>query len=289
MRPDLRVKTLVFGAIAAAIAAALAALGASPAAAETSCTVAAIQAIAPAGTTIVSATPTATPVPNCKIDGYVTTTHPGPNKVNFRLQLPDQNWKKRYFFIGMGGAAGYVPTDSQIPGGNPLVKGFAVAGTDTGHQGNMLDWGFLRDPALALDHVRRGVHVTALATQQITKAYYNAPLFYRYFSGCSGGGRMATESIQSYPEDFDGVLLGAPGGRSTATMLAFINAAQQMSREPGAWISPAKFAMLDRKVTEACDEIDGAKDGIIWDHTQCHYDFAKLKCPGGRPRVPDRP
>jgi feruloyl esterase len=61
-------------------------------------------------------------------------------------------------------------------------------------------------------------------------------------------------------------------------MLAFINAAQQMSREPGAWVSPAKFAMLDRKVTAACDELDGAKDDIVWDHTKCHYDFDQLKC-----------
>ncbi len=274
MRRNLNIRLWVCGAFAAG----LAALHGSPAAAASACSVEGVQAISPAGTTIVSAVSVASPVPNCKIDGYITTTNPGPNKVNFRLQLPDQGWQKRYYFIGMGGSAGYVPTDSQIPAGNPLIKGFAVAGTDTGHQGNMLDWGFLRDPIKAEDHVHRAVHVTAVATQQITKAYYGAPLFYRYFSGCSGGGRMATESIQRYPDDFDGVLLGAPGGRSSATMLAFINAAQQMSREPGAWISPAKFAMLDRKVTAACDELDGAKDDIIWDHTACHFDFDKLKC-----------
>lgn len=257
-----------------------AALCASPVAAETDCNLAAIQAISPTGTTIVSAAPTATPVPNCKIDGYITTTNPGPNRVNFRLQLPEQSWKKRYYFINMGGSAGYVPTDSQIPGGNPLVKGYAVAGTDTGHQGNMLDWGFLTDPAKAEDHIYRAAHLTAVATQRITSKYYHAPNFYRYASGCSGGGRMGIEAIQRYPDDFDGVLLGAPGGRSTATMLAFIEAAQIMSRTPGAWLSPAKLAMLDRKVTAECDELDGAKDGIIWDHKACHYNFDKLHCQG---------
>lgn len=252
----------------------------SSAAAAATCDVKAIQAISPADTTIVSAVPTAAPTPHCKIDGYVTTTHAGgaTNKANFRLQLPDEGWTKRYYFIGMGGSAGYVPTDSQIPGGNPLVKGFAVAGTDTGHQGNMLDWGFLSDPVLAEDHIHLAAHATAVATQQITRAYYGGPTFYRYFSGCSGGGRMATESIQRYPGDFDGVLLGAPGGRSSATMLAFINAAQQAQREPGAWLSPAKLAMVDRKVTADCDELDGAKDGVIWDHTACRFDFTKIKC-----------
>jgi len=245
------------------------------------CETAAIQAMAPADTVITSATPTAAPLPHCRIEGYITTTNPGPNRVNFRLQLPDSNWQNRYYFIGMGGAAGYVPSDSQIPAGNPLVQGFAVAGTDTGHTGDILDWSFLADPAKARDHIDRGAHVTAVATQQITRAYYGGQAFYRYTSGCSGGGRMTTEAIERHPEDYDGVLLGAPGGRSSATMLAFINAAQQMAREPGSWVSPAKFAMLDARVTAACDEIDGAKDEIIQDHTQCQFDFDTLACADG--------
>jgi feruloyl esterase len=262
-------------------AAALLLLCASPsiAAPPSACNVAAIQALAPKGTTIKSADPSATPVPHCKIDGSIITNNPGPNTVNFRLQLPDSGWTGRYYFIGMGGAAGYVPSDSQIPAGNPLVKGFAVAGTDTGHQGDMLNWGFLTDPAKAEDHIDRGAHVTAVATQKITKGYYKASALHRYFSGCSGGGRMATMSIERHPEDFDGVLLGAPGGRSDATMLAFIYNAQQANREPGAWVSPAKLQMLDRKVTAQCDALDGAKDGIIWDHTACHVDFKQFKCP----------
>jgi feruloyl esterase len=243
------------------------------------CSVTAVQALAPKGTIIKSADATAVPVPHCRIDGYIITNNPGPNQVNFRLQLPDSGWTGRYYFIGMGGAAGYVPSDSQIPAGNPLTKGMAVAGTDTGHQGDMLNWGFLVDPAKAEDHIDRGAHVTAVATQKITKGYYKARELHRYFSGCSGGGRMATMSIERHPEDFDGVLLGAPGGRSDATMLAFIYNAQQMNREPGAWVSPAKLQMLDRKVTAQCDALDGAKDGIIWDHTACNVDFKQFKCP----------
>src|ERR1700683_4988374 len=91
------------------------------------CSVAAIQALAPKGTTITSADPTALPVPHCKIDGYIITNNPGPNQVNFRLQLPDTGWTGRYYFIGMGGSAGYVPTDSPIPAGKPLKKGIAAA------------------------------------------------------------------------------------------------------------------------------------------------------------------
>src|SRR6202167_4905348 len=168
-----------------ALATALASLHGSPLLAANLCSVESIQALAPAGTTIQSAAPTPLPVPHCKIDGSIITNHPGPNTVNFRLQLPDSGWTGRYYFIGMGGSAGYVPTDSQIPAGNPLFKGFAVAGTDTGHQGHLLDWSFLSDPVKTLDHVHRGAHVVAVATQQITKAYYNTDKLYRYHAGCS--------------------------------------------------------------------------------------------------------
>ena len=199
------------------------------------CTVPGVQALAPEGTVIDSAEALAAPVPHCKIDGHIITDNPGPNRVNFRLQLPDEGWQKRYFFIGMGGAAGSVPTHSGVPAGSPMLKGFAVAGTDTGRQGHMLDWSFLRDnPAQVEDHVHRAMHVSAGATQAITRRWYNSDTLFRYMSGCSGGGRMATESITRHPEDFDGVLLGAPGGRSSATMMTFIHNAQQMNREPGA-------------------------------------------------------
>lgn len=255
--------------------------------ANVDCSVVSIQAAAPADTTIISAEHLTTPISHCKVDGYVTTTDPGPNKVNFRLQLPDKAlWKGRYYFIGLGGSAGYVPTNSELPPGNPMVKGFAVAGTDTGRQGNSLDWTFLADPAKALDHTHRGAHVTTVAAQQITKAYYGVEKLWRYHSGCSGGGRMGGEAAMMHPEDYDGILLGQsrvrPAGMvDSAVMLKFIHAAQQMTREPGSWLSPDKLMMVEGHVTEACDMADGAKDDVVWDHRLCKYDVAQLRCKAG--------
>src|ERR1700716_3320276 len=80
--------------------AAVASCHGSPLLAATICSVESIQALAPAGTTIQSATPTPLPVPHCKIDGSIITENPGPNQVNFRLQLPDAGWVGRYYFIG---------------------------------------------------------------------------------------------------------------------------------------------------------------------------------------------
>jgi pimeloyl-ACP methyl ester carboxylesterase len=245
------------------------------------CTKEAIQALAPGDAIIDSAKSTATPVPHCLVDGHIITQNPGPNTVNFRLQLPDKNWNGRYYFIGLGGAAGYVPTDSQIPSGNPMTTGFAVAGTDTGHQGDILDWSFIRtNRAQMIDHLHRGGHVAAVATQQITKKYYNKDRIYRYHSGCSGGGRMGMNAAIHHPEDFDGLLVGAPGGDS-ATMLLFMWISQQSMREPGAWLSPAKLDLLEQKVTAACDASDGALDEVVWDPAKCSFDASTLQCAAG--------
>jgi len=165
------------------------------------------------------------------------------------------------------------------------VKGFAVAGTDTGHRGDLLDWRFLADPVKTLDHRDRGGHVTTVATQAITKAYYGVSKMFRYHTGCSGGGRMGGEAITRHPEDYDGVLLG-DGRVNTLTRLGagmykFIHSSQVLNREPGAWLSPAKLQMVDRKVTAACDMTDGAKDDIVWDHRACRFDFNRLRCKAG--------
>ena len=254
------------------------------------CDVASVQSVVPADTTIVAADTLDTPVPHCRIEGYVTTTNPGPNRNNFRLQLPARElWEGRYYFIGLGGSAGYVPTDSQLPRGNPMVKGFAVAGTDTGHTAHLLDWGFLADPAQAMDHIHRGAHVVAVATQQITRAYYGTDTLHRYHSGCSGGGRMGSEAIQRYPEDFDGMLIGGnaglhrlrPDSPRWADWANFVSMVREMTREPGSWLSPAKLKFAEEKVTAACDMTDGVRDDVIWDHRRCAFDFKTLKCAAG--------
>ncbi len=263
--------------------------GDARAAASATCNVDSLQAAAPADTLVFSADMVDQPVRHCRVEGFVTTNDPRPNRNYFRLQLPERSaWKGRYYFIGLGGSAGYVPTDSQIPAGNPVAKGFAVAGTDTGHRAPGLDWSFLSDPAKAADHIHRGAHVVAVSTQAMTKAYYGVDKIWRYHSGCSGGGRMGQEIITKHPEDFDGVLAGWPGGRWPAGHpaypskgAAFEIQVAEMTREPGSWLSPAKLKFAEEKVTAACDMADGAKDEMIWDHRLCKFNFNTLKCKAG--------
>lgn len=249
------------------------------------CAIEKLASVVPAETTLVSVQANWFPVQHCQVRGYVTTNNPGPNRVNFRLQLPAQSdWNGRYYFIGLGGAAGRTPIFSESPFGNPIVSGFAVAGSDTGHQPfllNMLDWGFLDDEAQALDHIHRGAHVSAVATQAMTRAYYHVDSMYRYHSGCSGGGRMGVMAALYHPEDYDGLLIGAPGIDSS-NILNFMWIAQHIDKLPGGKLEKAKLMALEASVIAQCDASDGVVDQMVWDPRRCDYDPSVLLCRQGQ-------
>ena len=257
--------------------------------AATSCDVASVQSASPRDTTIVSAQMKSDPVPHCMVEGYVTTTNPGPNQVNFSLHLPAADkWNHRFYFANQGGAGGSIPTEAQHPQGNPLNAGFAWAGTDKGHS-NVGDVGvsgaWEKDPAKVIDNAYRGAHVVTVAAQQITKVYYGVDKMYRYAGGCSGGGGMGQAAVQHYPTDYDGVMmggqpLGVPPDPLKRRQFEHAIMVRESLREPGAWLSPAKRDFAAKKVMEACDASDGAVDGVIWDSRLCHFDFNKLACKG---------
>jgi feruloyl esterase len=255
--------------------------------AATTCDVASMQAAAPKDTTITSAAMVQDPVPHCKVEGYSITTNPGPNKVSFGVQLPDKSkWNGRFYFIGVGGnGGGSVPSDENFA--PRVAAGWATAGTDKGHPGvDALDWSFAADPVKALDNAHRGAHVSTVAAQALTKAYYGVDKFYRYHTGCSGGGDMGMQALKNHPEDYDGILLGWVGGpypdpKKDGPIRNYNTVLREVLREPGAWISPAKRKFVDAKVVEACDAADGAKDGLIQDTRQCKFDFSVLKCKSG--------
>jgi hypothetical protein len=247
------------------------------------CTLPSIRSITPADAVIDSVKEITAPVPHCEVVGHIITTNPGPNRVEFAVMLPDNNFKGRYYFIGEGAAAGFVPTTS---GAGPLAayyvgttwkllsEGFAVAGSDTGHKGMMWDFG-VNNPAARLDHGHRGAHVSAVATQAITRGYYamNQKL-YRYHLGCSGGGRMGAMAIYHHPEDYDGAVVSTGFGGGGSVYFPWI--LQYVIRNPDSWISPQKLAFLERKVAEKC----AGPDGLVRDPKACGFDPASLQCKG---------
>lgn len=257
----------------------------STAAVSGECTLESIRSITPPDAVIDSVTPIGGTAAHCEVVGHIITDNPGPNRVEWTVMLPDRNFNNRYYFIGQGAAAGYVPTTSApttplsplaayyAPATWKLLsEGFAVAGSDTGHKGLMWDFG-IDNPAQRLDHGHRGAHVSAVATQAITRAYYAMEdKLYRYHLGCSGGGRMGAMALYHHPEDYDGVVASTGFGGGGTSYFAWI--IQHVVNHPEGWISPAKLAFLEEKVAEHC----AGPDGLVRDPDSCGFDPATLQC-----------
>ncbi|WP_041939132.1 MULTISPECIES: tannase/feruloyl esterase family alpha/beta hydrolase [Frankia] len=259
-----------------ATSAAVPAAAVPAAVARPGCDAAALQRTVGADTTITAAASATTPntaTRYCKVDGYVATSGPaGSNHVNFSAALPDR-FVGRYLFNGIGGAAGSIPPIDEAQ----LAAGWAQAGTDAGNQGSVLDYRFAVDRTKALDWASRGVHVTTVATQAVTRAYYGLPTqagaLHRYISGCSGGGRMGLVEASLYPTEYDGVLAGAPGSNSL-NILKFGQIVSYLLAHPDAWVSPDQLGQLEKALIAKYDARDGAADGFIRDPGVVDTDFA---------------
>ena len=195
----------------------------------------------------------------------------------FNVKLPTgTGWNNRLYVIGNGIAAGQISEEFMIPG---LAQGFATAGTDTGHQGEMVDWSFGNNPPdnsnphfqeKLIDYCDESIHETTTLAKKIIETYYgNAPA-YSYYVGCSTGGRQGLIEAQRYPTDFDGILFGAPVHHLAEIMIRGIWEGQQMIG-PGA-INLAKLPLLAKAVMDKCDSIDGLADGLIDDPLRCTFD-----------------
>ena len=253
------------------------------------CSRSAIQSVAPSNTTIISATPQSDPVPYCDVLGYVTTTNPGPNQVNFELGLP-ADWNGRFLFVGNGGFGGSLEYPSVFldnltlaPLLTEVSAGFATAITDTGHQGTrdlpFLDGSWaLNDPAKQDDWLFRAVHVVAVADETITAAFYDAEP-HSYFAGCSDGGREGLIEAEKYPADFNGIIAGDPDLGDA--FIGFNWNEEHITSSQESFIPPDKMALVGRAVLNSCDAADGVLDRLIQDPRKCNFAPDNLRCQNG--------
>ena len=122
--------------------------------------------------------------------------------------------------VGNGGQAGELYYHKM---GLPLSLGYAVASTDTGHEGKGTDGSYaLGHPEKVIDFGYRAVHEMVEKSRAVIKEYYSRAAKLSYWNGCSTGGRQGLEDIQRYPNDFDGAITGAPAlNPRTAAQIEF--------------------------------------------------------------------
>ena len=236
---------------------------------------------------------------HCRIDGMMdkrTGTDGKTYGIRFAIALPD-NWTGQYLQQGGGGLNGTVgePTGAQAAGDRPaLVRGFAVATTDTGHQsaGGAFDGSFMQDQQAALDFAYVANGRVAVLAKQIIESYYGKPVAHSYFVGCSTGGREAMLMSQRYPLYFDGIVAGAPAMRTGHSNLATRTVTVNLNRIapkgpngqplPGGGLTDGDRKAIIAKLLDVCDARDGMKDGMIFDVTGCTFRPADLQCPAAR-------
>ena len=202
----------------------------------------------------------------CRVKGVAATS------IGFEVWLPVQGWNGRILSVGNGGFGGDQPLNGLAEG---LLKGYAVSGNDTGHQGADPSW--MKDQAKVRLWGHSATHLVTAPTKALVAAYYGAPARRAYFQGCSTGGAQAMEEAEFYPEDYDGIVAGAPGMSYAHLMMSFLWGLKA-TEAPGALIPPDKLKVLHAAVVAACDGDDGLKDGLISDPPACRFDLASVTC-----------
>ena len=261
----------------------------APAAAAVPCTVAALSALGVANVAILAAAdvPAAPPNPEyCNVFAAVTTSGQGAGNGSalVNVQLP-ANWKGKFLFFGTGGLAGApFPSANAVDVGLALQKGYATAVTDAGHTGHGPDglgiftdasWSItapgVPDTPKVVDYYFRAVHDVTVAGKQLVKAFFDAPRIDRaYFDGCSNGGRIAFVQATRFPDDYDGIIAGAPF-LDIRVVLGGVGKAKALLTSDS-YIPFVQLPLIDQAVYTSCDAADGVSDNLIQNPAACAFD-----------------
>lgn len=216
-------------------------------------------------------------VPFCKVYGRIS------KEIDFELLLP-QHWNGRLLMSGGGGFVGSIQ--------NNLIdyvnSGYATVATNTGHTGEPDQAGWaLNNMERQLNFGRLAIHRTAVVSKSVVHAFYCADASYTYFLGCSRGGGQAMMEAQFYPEDFNGIVAGAPAFMWPATAAKYIQESLLNYPDPKNLSDPvittANLKLLQDIILKQYDTIDGLKDNIINDPRDCKFDPSILPvCPDGQ-------
>lgn len=196
--------------------------------------------------------------------------------IKAEVWLPQSGWNNKFQMVGNGGWGGSIQYG---PLAAAVRRGYAAASTDTGHVGGSASFA-LGHPEKLIDFGYRAVHETAVQSKATIAALYGTQPRLSYFDGCSGGGRQAFQEAQKYPEDFDGIIAGAPGYNRTDQSFQLVSIMQATHNNPSSHIPASKYPVLRQAALDACDKLDGLTDGLISDPLQCRFDPKVIECKG---------
>ena len=207
----------------------------------------------------------------CRVAATLTPSSDSDIKVE--VWLPASGWNGKFQAVGNGGWAGVI---SYADMAGALRAGYATASTDTGHVGGRGTFA-LDHPEKLIDFSWRSEHDMTIKAKQVIAGFYGSAPRVSYWNGCSTGGRQGLKEAQMFPDDYDGIIAGAPANRTAISLWI----ADAVLKDPARYIQPSKYPVIHQAAIAACDAGDGLKDGLIADPTKCRFDPAVLACKGG--------
>ena len=194
--------------------------------------------------------------------------------IKIEVWMPAAGWNNSLESVGNGAWAGSISFPAMA---TALAAGYATASTDTGHSGNNADF-ILGHPEKVTDFAYRAVHEMTVAAKAVVAAYYGKPAAHSFWNGCSTGGRQALAEAQRYPDDYDGIVAGAPANYVTHLQGQQVWMNRIVHKDEASFLPAEKFKLLHEGVLKSCDALDVVKDGVLEDPTRCHFDPKELAC-----------
>ncbi|KAG7136369.1 feruloyl esterase B-2 like protein [Verticillium longisporum] len=188
------------------------------------------------------------------------------------------DWSGRFLSTGNGGLGGCIQyEDIQYA----ASLGFATVGTNNGHDGG--DGSTFTQLDVVEGYAYRALHTGVVLGKQVSRTFHGRPHTKSYYLGCSTGGRQGFKEAQSFPDDFDGIVAGAPAF-SFNNLTSWSSFFYPLTGPPTAdtFVPFSVWPLIAKDILKQCDHLDGAVDGILESPDLCNYDPSGLLCAEGQ-------
>src|SRR5438552_3389152 len=184
-------------------------------------------------------------------------------------------WNGKLRGTGNGGLGGGTAVNAGALA-NGVRRGYATAGNNTGHAGDSSY--ALSHPEQIKDFGYRSAHEMTVASKGLITAFYGTAPKLSYMAEGGGGTIAALSSAQRYPADYDTIAVTGMSSYLTRHTFGQMWVWQATHQDGASFIPPAKYEVLHKAALEACDALDGLKDGLIGDVAHCRFDPAVTLC-----------
>jgi feruloyl esterase len=240
----------------------------------------------------------------CRVIATLTPT--SDSSIKIEVWLPESGWNGRFLGTGGGGFQGII---NYAELANGLKAGFSATNSDLGtgssgcsplycgsdgNMGNPLaiafgdpaspSTGLFGHPERIKDFGYRAIHLMTVRGKEIGNAFYGQSANKAYFAGCSTGGQNALMEAQRFPDDYDGILAGAPAFNRTHLHMGALALWQDTHANANRFILPGQMTLINQAVLAQCVGRDGGAgtDQFLTDPRDCHFDPKALLCSGGK-------